>query len=554
MMRATHDIRFQLGQKDRFLVDLVRSGRYLEEMKKVIREEGVPEDLAFLPHVESSFDYRAYSKVGAAGIWQFMRSTGHAFMIINYIMDERLDPLVATRAAARLLKANYDALGTWPLAITAYNYGRYGLMRIARKLGTNDIETIIAKYRRGAFGFASRNFYVQFTVTRRLAKDYKTYIGNVETEKPLSIGTFVLPKYLHAQRVADALNISLEELKSYNPAVRPPVWRGEKLLPKGFELRFPSQLNAQAMLASLIGNQSGSETQIATTWHRVAPGENLDSVAKKYATSPDRIRVMNDLSKHGRLLPGQMIQVPPLPDGVKPVAQATPPDTLPGPLVLEGATITAQGDTSREDDADEDDDEEELSAAPAAPVGVEESELRDMSARVSGLATIKQREEKNQFEAQIRVESDENVFLYAEWARVPENAILKSNPGFHANKLLVGRLLWIPLESAKAVQDFETKRLEYHRGIEEDFFSSYRVVDLKQHKVRRGEQIWDLCYGRYNIPMWLLYRLNTSVDFSKQLVGKVLRIPVIRRATSRIPSAAGSPSKHGQSSSALRAP
>ena len=101
-------------------------------MRAVFRDQGMPDDLALLPHVESSFNVRAYSKYGAAGVWQFMRGTGRRFMKVDYVVDESLDPITATRAAARLLRENYAILGTWPLALTAYNHGAAGMARAVR--------------------------------------------------------------------------------------------------------------------------------------------------------------------------------------------------------------------------------------------------------------------------------------------------------------------------------------------------------------------------------------------------------------------------------------
>lgn len=141
---AAKNIRLQIGQKNVFREGIVRSGAYFDEFKRIINSYGLPEDLAYLPHVESSFNYKAYSKFGAAGIWQFTHSTGKRFMNINYTVDERRDPIRATHAAAKLLKENYAQLESWPLAITAYNYGTNGMMKAKQSKG--DYETIFNEY------------------------------------------------------------------------------------------------------------------------------------------------------------------------------------------------------------------------------------------------------------------------------------------------------------------------------------------------------------------------------------------------------------------------
>ena len=122
-------MRFQQGLADRFHAGLVRSGQWRDHIQKSLRAAGVPEELAALPHVESSFDPNARSFVGAAGLWQFTGDTGRRFMQIDQAVDERRDPYESSDAAARLLKYNYSMLNTWPLAITAYNHGTAGMRR-----------------------------------------------------------------------------------------------------------------------------------------------------------------------------------------------------------------------------------------------------------------------------------------------------------------------------------------------------------------------------------------------------------------------------------------
>jgi membrane-bound lytic murein transglycosylase D len=169
MRFAAENIRAQNGQKERFLEGTVRSARYLNRIRQIFHEYGLPADLAYLPHVESSFNYQAYSKCGAAGIWQFTRSTGKQYMRIDRHVDERRDPLISTRAAAKLLKKNYEALGSWPLALTAYNYGTAGMVRAVESHGS--YENIFRNYEEGYFKFASRNFYSEFLAARKLAKE-----------------------------------------------------------------------------------------------------------------------------------------------------------------------------------------------------------------------------------------------------------------------------------------------------------------------------------------------------------------------------------------------
>jgi len=166
MKKAAPRVRSQSGQKERFRSGVINSGAYMSEIKKIFRSYNLPEELSYLPHVESSFNTKAYSKFGAAGIWQFTRSTGKQYLKINYVVDERLDPIIASHAAAKYLKNSYKKLNHWPMAITSYNYGLSGMMRAKNDLGT--YTDIFNNYNKGHFKFASKNFYSEFLAASRM--------------------------------------------------------------------------------------------------------------------------------------------------------------------------------------------------------------------------------------------------------------------------------------------------------------------------------------------------------------------------------------------------
>jgi len=172
--RASRNIRAQLGQKDRFREGIERSGLYMDEIKRIFKEFNLPVELSLLPHVESSFQIGAYSSAGAAGIWQFTRGTGRLFMRVGYDVDERRDPILATYGAAKLLKKNFESVGSWPLAITAYNHGLQGMKRAKKRFGS-DIVKVIAKYKSRTFGFASQNFYAEFLAALHVIKNQNKY-------------------------------------------------------------------------------------------------------------------------------------------------------------------------------------------------------------------------------------------------------------------------------------------------------------------------------------------------------------------------------------------
>jgi membrane-bound lytic murein transglycosylase D len=178
------NVHTQLGIKERFRDGIIRSGRYLEAFQEIFDKEGLPLDITLLPLVESSFENRALSNAGAAGIWQFTRGTGRLYLTVSRRIDERLDPAKATRAAARLLRDNYDALGSWPLAITAYNHGRAGMLRARSEVGSSDIIKVIDEYKGPLFGYASMNFYSEFLAAVEVYKNYEQYFGQLVLDQP----------------------------------------------------------------------------------------------------------------------------------------------------------------------------------------------------------------------------------------------------------------------------------------------------------------------------------------------------------------------------------
>ena len=180
-LRSRKRVRAQRGVKERFATGLELSRRYLEQMQEIFREEGLPVELTYLPLVESSFNIRARSPAGAVGIWQFMRTTGRRYLRVNRSVDERRDPLESTRAAAQLLKENYAIFGDWPLAITAYNHGREGIMRAVSKVGSDIMRSAGTSFAASATSFA----LVKVTTPVKLMKAPKSSTLRASSGEPV---------------------------------------------------------------------------------------------------------------------------------------------------------------------------------------------------------------------------------------------------------------------------------------------------------------------------------------------------------------------------------
>ncbi|MGB5831646.1 MAG: lytic transglycosylase domain-containing protein [Thiohalocapsa sp.] len=236
---ASDRVRSQRGVRERFRRGLEISGAYDAKFRDVFRRRGLPEDLAYLPHVESSFQLNARSSVGASGMWQFIRSTGRQYMVVGSSVDERLDPVIAADAAARYLDNSYRSLRYWPLALTSYNHGLGGMKRAQAQYG-NDISGVVASYDGRYFGFASRNFYAEFLAARHVARNAETYFPEgVRYRPPLTDQPIVLRSSVTADDLSRHYRVSRSVLTSRNHAWLAPVRNGSRPVPAGTTVWLP---------------------------------------------------------------------------------------------------------------------------------------------------------------------------------------------------------------------------------------------------------------------------------------------------------------------------
>lgn len=303
-------LRAQSGIRERFHQSLRLSGRYLPRMEKIFRQKGLPVVLTRLPLIESSFNIEAYSKVGAAGIWQFMPATGRLFMTINHVVDERLDPIIATRAAADFLKSNYDRLQTWPLAVTAYNHGPAGMARAVRKVGTRDIATIIRRYKSRTFGFASRNFYAELLAAIEVEKNSATYFGPIKRDPLLRYDEVELAHFVSLENLARTANTNTERVLALNPSFRSLVRNGELHVPRGHRLRIPAGTRKDFdRRYAALSPRAKADRQVAALTHTVRRGETLGGIAQRYRTSVRTLQRLNGLRSAHFIRIGQELRV-----------------------------------------------------------------------------------------------------------------------------------------------------------------------------------------------------------------------------------------------------
>lgn len=332
-------IRSQTGIGEKFRQGIQISGRYMAEMETIFRRAGLPIELTRLPLIESSFNIHAYSKVGAAGVWQFMRSTGRLYMRVDNLIDERRDPLLAAHAAAKLLKSNYAKLGHWPLAITAYNHGPGGIANAVKTVGSTDIARIIRSYKGRSFGFASRNFYPEFLAAIEIEKNANKYFNNVRRDPPFQYDEVYLTSYLPLPVAARCANISSSQLITLNPAFGDRIRSGKLYIPSGYRLRIPDGREPafRTQYASLPLNQRPKGQRSLYAFHKVRRGQNLAVIASRYRTSVKTLKRLNRIRNVNRIRVGQRLRVPDR-NGTIQIAQV--PKVAPAPAVQKTVTKT----------------------------------------------------------------------------------------------------------------------------------------------------------------------------------------------------------------------
>lgn len=310
LRQAKRRIRCQVGQRDRFREGLIRSADHIEPIREIFRQAGLPEDLAYLAHVESSFNNAAHSKSGAAGIWQFTRQTGRHYLTIDHAVDERLDPIRSSEAAAMLLKANYRRLESWPLAITAYNHGIAGMRRAKRRHGT--YAAIFQNYRSRRFRFASRNFYPEFLAAREAAANARFYFGPLPPPIERPVLRVSLDGFVPFEAAARHFQLDADLLRQLNPALRPSVLNGLQYIPQYYALGLPAhEWHYRLAYNARIPESLWVACQKNFPVYRVRRGDTLASIAKRHDLRVADLIVANNLAHRGnRIFVNQTLRLP----------------------------------------------------------------------------------------------------------------------------------------------------------------------------------------------------------------------------------------------------
>ena len=585
LLQAADDVRFQLGQSDRFRAGLQRAGAWETHISQTLSQQGLPPEIAALPHVESSFQPTAMSKAGAAGLWQFIRSTGRRYLRIDRAVDERLDPYRSTEAAAQLLSYNYRLLGSWPLAITAYNHGAEGMRRAREQVGSDDIVQIVRHYHSPSFGFASRNYYASFIAALRLDRDQFRYFGVLKREPDAASQEIPLEAPVRADALADVLKVSRDTLRELNPALRPAVWNLQQPLPRGYRLRLPSglagwsgdglaarltaALHAPVLLAAnkpapaeiplanaLAANTPAAKTPRAAAQEtkpaRAASARGETAIAAALSGGPRSRAVLpaaelaaaaNAYSVSYIVREGDTLAMIAVQTGVEPESLMRVNHLRDSDHIYEGQVLTlssgavhAAADEVLAAQALEDERADEAVAAQArahsGPI-LNAAEAQEQGpallADAAAPASADPIDYSVQPDGSLVVVAAETIGHYADWLGVPASSLRALNGMRGRSNVRIGKRFKLNFAHATRAE-FEQRRIEYHRRMQTEYFAAHRIDGTDTYMARRGDSLWSVT-RRGSLPIWLLQQYNPDVDFDELRPGTQIVLPRVEDAS-----------------------
>ncbi|MCP4378398.1 MAG: transglycosylase SLT domain-containing protein [bacterium] len=550
LRNAAERLRFQRGQADRIKGGLARSKRWKKHIQALFRKRSLPPELAALPHVESSYNPDALSKAGAAGLWQFMPATARRYLRVDATVDERLDPYKSSTAAAHLLQHNHSVLKSWPLAITAYNYGLSGVRRAVRETGTEELDVIIQSYEHVRFGFASRNFYAAFLAALDVSENPQHYFNGSQPAAPKPI-VLVTQAYLPTEVLVEAFAVDKKQLRKLNPSLHHQVWNAELFVPEGHALKLPGTLNLERTneILALLSQYFGFSSQVPYRYYDVRTGDTLSMIAESHESNTPTLRSMNRLSSADRIYAGQVLRVPmgPLPEPLGAgaalmLAARRTKDGMDGGNTLALDVRRLIADATGQATAGVADPEPAQSRFPAdacreasSAIPTDgttgsiktESTMADSSTETQPALVADPNDYGVLSGDRVEIQINETIGHYTEWLDLSSDRLAQLNHLDRKKTFIAGRLFKLDF-SHETPKRFEQQRVAYHQSLQLAYFRRYRIVGVLEHSIIDGDNLWMLAVHQYRIPMWLLRQYNPDIDADTVLpINSIVFVPVV---------------------------
>lgn len=300
-----------------FIQSLERSHRFRPFIVAELKKAGLPEELSWLPLIESGYKIRALSHARALGLWQFIPSTGHKFGLSrNYYIDERLDPEKATKAAISYLKELHNLFGDWTTALAAYNCGESRVLRIIRKQRINYLDNFWDLHQ--SLPRETSRYVPRFLATLHIINNLEKY--NIKVSKPLSPIDYKvceIKKQVRLKDIAKEIGVKTKVLKELNAELRYAL-----LPPELYQLKVPAD-KEQIFLSKIDKIKSTYSPPPMYVFHRVRRGETLSGIAKKYRSSVRSISLVNNINRSHRIYAGKVLKIPSRTNRTMPVMAAS---------------------------------------------------------------------------------------------------------------------------------------------------------------------------------------------------------------------------------------
>lgn len=477
--------------KKRTLVEamLGMSLYYMPIFEQALEQEGLPLELKYLPVVESALDPVAKSRVGAAGLWQFMVRTGKGLGLeINSLVDERLDPYKSSVKAAKYLKQLHNIYNDWSLAIAAYNCGPGKVNQAIRNAGGTgkdfwQIYAFLPKETRG---------YVPAFIAANYAMTYFKHhnISPALAKKPIVVDTVTVNRRIHFNQIANVLNMPIEAIRVLNPQYRKDVIPGNS---RPYTLALPSQqiysfimsldsiykndaskyqprLVVEPQMEQIASDEKGEytyETRTVTKYHTVRKGESLGKIARKYGTSVSAIKSANKM-RNNNLTAGKRIKIK-VKEQVKvyrPVEEDTAEEIAEADSLALQAAVSDNKENPKKEKSEKSKKTKPKKEEPAP----------------------KRKDVGSNYTATHKVKSGESLYIVAQKYGVTVSDLKEAND-LSSNNLKVGQKLKVPQAKKKADN----------------------TNSSSTHVVRSGESLY-LIAERYGITVNELKKANSITD------------------------------------------
>lgn len=290
---------------------LLRSTRYEALMKKVLRDNKLPEDLFYIALIESGFSSEAFSHASAVGYWQFIRGTGKRYKLkINQLVDERRDPEKSTQAAAEYFKDLYQRFNSWYLAMAAYNVGEGRIDRVTKKYKTKDFWVLTRNKR--ALPAETDNYVPKYIAAKLIAKNPDKYgFDGIDYMPPIEFDHITVSQPINLRLMAEKMNYNYEDFKALNPKFKGEIapleadnTLGLRIPPGSYETAMTASEESFVDKVEYVADQN--EIQI----YKIRKGDTLSQIARRYRTTVAYLRDINDFTRKKKVRVGMKIYIP----------------------------------------------------------------------------------------------------------------------------------------------------------------------------------------------------------------------------------------------------